>query len=109
NARPHDDRIPLSPGGPHLLSLEHLDDHRIALGTEVAVELVALADLERNRANPVQEGRVVERIGDRRHRGIAPGLAVEPRTRADVELALPRFAQIGRASCRESEKISEGG
>ena len=41
----------------------HVRD-RVAVGTEVAVELVALSNLQRNRAHEVKEGAVVEGRGE---------------------------------------------
>src|SRR4029077_8847987 len=94
NARPHDDRVPLSSRRADELPLEHLDDDRIALGTKVAVVLVLLADFERHRANPVEKRSVVERIGDGRERGVAASLAVKAGIRIDLEPPLPRLALL---------------
>src|SRR5439155_631354 len=60
------------------------------------VGLVALADLERNGADPVGERRVVEWLGHGVERGVAAGFAVEPGVRVDVELPLPRLAFLLR-------------
>src|SRR2546428_152207 len=85
----HHDRVPLSPGRAHALATEHFDDHRIALGAEVTVVLIALSLLERHGADPVEERGVVQRIGDRGERAVATGFAVEPGIGVDVEFPLP--------------------
>src|SRR5207248_2648206 len=72
----------------------YLDDDRIALGPEIAPVLVALADLERHGADPVEERGVVERLGDRRCRAVAPRLAIHPGVGVDLELPLPRLALL---------------
>src|SRR5207253_10341162 len=78
----------------HALALQHLDDDGIALGSEVAPVLVALADLERHGADPVEKRGVVERLGDRGRRAVAPRLAVDPGVGVDLELPLPRLALL---------------
>src|SRR5207253_2197693 len=51
DARTDHDRVPLPARDAHAVALQYLDDDRIALGPEVALVLVALADLERHGAD----------------------------------------------------------
>src|SRR5437762_3039885 len=94
DARTDHDRVPLPARDAHAVALQYLDDDRIALGPEVALVLVALADLERHGADPVEERGIVERLGDRRCRAVAPRLAVHPGVGVDLELPLPRLALL---------------
>ena len=94
DARADHDGAPFTAGHVHLLFPQHLDDHRVPLGSEVARELVALADLEGHRANPVQEGRVVQRIGHGRCGGVGTRFAIEARIGEDLELARPVLALL---------------
>jgi hypothetical protein len=61
-----DDRVELAGGDADALAAQHADRHRVAIGTEVAIEAVRLADVERDGTQKVDERAVVERIGYRR-------------------------------------------
>src|SRR5207249_9841688 len=76
DARTDHARVPLPARDADAVALQYLDDDRVALGPEIAPVLVALADLERDGPDPVEECGVVERVGDRGRRAVAPRLAV---------------------------------
>src|SRR5207237_9651736 len=93
-ARTEHDLVPLPARDAHAVALQYLDDDRVALGPEIAPVLVALADLERDGPDPVEECGVVERVGDRGRRAVAPRLAVHAGVGVDLEPPLPRLALL---------------
>src|SRR5882762_9199670 len=60
-----DDGVPLLARHADTLPLQHVDDHGIALGPEVAAVLVALPDFERYGADPVEEAGTVAAVVSR--------------------------------------------
>src|SRR2546422_10366371 len=85
-------RRPFLPRHAHPLALDDLDDDRIAVGAKIARVLVTLADLERHRPNPVQEGRVVERLEHGGKGRVAPFLSIEAGIGEDLVARLTRLA-----------------
>src|SRR3954471_7936175 len=63
--RLNDDGVERTGGKLDPLATQHPDGHGIAIGLEVALELVRASDLERQRADEVHEGTIIERFGDR--------------------------------------------
>src|SRR5215210_13920 len=61
----HDDRVERSGRDLYPLLAQDADPHRVAVGTKIAVEIVSLTNLERDRAQEVQERAIVERLVDR--------------------------------------------
>src|SRR6185503_19052268 len=57
------DRVELTGGDTNALAPEHANDNRVAIGTEVTIELVRRAHLERDRADKIEERAIVERFG----------------------------------------------
>ena len=75
-----DDRVEGARGHAYALAAQHADRHGIAVGLEVAVELVRPADLERYGPDEEQERPVVERVGDRGAYGCKFGRSLRRKT-----------------------------
>src|SRR5207244_12147587 len=73
------------------LSPQHLEYNGIPVRTKIARVFVPLADLERHRADPVQERGIVQRLGDGRECRIEPLFSIEPGIGEDLVpvLAMP--------------------
>ena len=66
------------------IATEDLQHHGVAVGPEVAVELVPLSILQLDRPDEVEERRVVQRRRRRRQDGVHAGLHVVPGVRVDL-------------------------
>src|SRR5258705_9716478 len=64
NHRLHDNRVECPRRNRHPFLPEHADPHRIAVRPEITVEVVGLADLERDGPNEIKERAVIERLTD---------------------------------------------
>src|SRR6185369_12776689 len=88
-----DDRVGLARGHANALASQHLDRHRVAIGAEVPIEGVRLADGERDGAQEVEERAVVERVADAWLLRLAV-LAEDGALREDLEVTLDVSAAL---------------